>query len=97
MIYSAPVKDMMFLISDWIGMDRINALPGYEHVDSETLEFILEEAGRFCSTELLPINREGDEVGAIFENGNVRTPPGFRCRSGSWRAGTATPGPVPGR
>ena len=78
MIYTAPVKDMMFLINEWIGIDKINTLPGFEHVDAETFEFILEEAGRFCTAELLPINRDGDEIGAILEDGQVSTPPGFR-------------------
>ena len=78
MIYNAPIKEMMFLVNDWIGMDRLTALPGNEDVDAEVLEAILEEAGKFCSNELLPINRQGDEVGATFENGSVTTPPGFK-------------------
>ncbi|MCH7537608.1 MAG: acyl-CoA dehydrogenase C-terminal domain-containing protein [Proteobacteria bacterium] len=69
---------MMFLVNDWIGMDRLTALPGNEDIDAEVLEAILEEAGKFCSTELLTINRQGDEVGATFENGSVTTPPGFK-------------------
>ncbi|MCH8944495.1 MAG: acyl-CoA dehydrogenase C-terminal domain-containing protein [Proteobacteria bacterium] len=69
---------MMFLVKDWIGMHRLAALPGNEDVDAEVLEAILEEAGKFCSNELLPINRQGDEVGATFENGCVTTPPGFK-------------------
>ena len=78
MIYKAPVKDMMFLVNEWIGIEKINALPGFEHVDSETFEFILDEAGKFCSSELLTINRDGDEIGAVFEDGQVATPPGFK-------------------
>jgi alkylation response protein AidB-like acyl-CoA dehydrogenase len=69
---------MMFLLDEWIGIDRIAALPGYEHVDRETCEFILEEAGKFCAREVLPLNRVGDEHGAVFENGCVTTPPGFK-------------------
>lgn len=78
MIYNAPVKDMMFLVNDWIGLDKLSALPGYEDVDAELLEAILEEAGKFCSSELLTINRQGDEHGAKLENGCVTTPPGFK-------------------
>lgn len=78
MIYDAPIKDMLFLLREWIGMDRLNSLPGYEDVDAETIEAVLEEAGKFASTELLAINREGDEHGARFENGSVTTPPGFK-------------------
>ena len=79
MIYVAPVKDMMFLVDEWIGLDKICALPGYEDLEKEVLEAILEEAGKFCSSELLPINRLGDEHGATFEDGIVKTPPGFKA------------------
>jgi hypothetical protein len=78
MIYNAPIKDMLFLINEWLGLDRVTALPGYEEFDADLLEAILEEAGKFASTELLTINREGDEHGVTIEDGEVRTPPGFR-------------------
>ena len=78
MIYNAPIQDMLFLIREWIGIDRLTALPGYEEVDAELLEAVLEEAGKFCSTELLTINRAGDEHGAVHKDGKVQTPPGFK-------------------
>jgi alkylation response protein AidB-like acyl-CoA dehydrogenase len=78
MIYNAPIREMLFLITEWLGLDRITSLPGNEDVDAELIEAILEEAGKFASTELLPINREGDEYGARFKDGNVETPPGFK-------------------
>ncbi|MDH3664672.1 MAG: acyl-CoA dehydrogenase family protein, partial [Alphaproteobacteria bacterium] len=78
MIYNAPIKDMLFLVNEWIGLDKLTSLPGYEEVDADLLEAILEEAGKFASTELLTINRVGDEHGAKFANGAVQTPPGFR-------------------
>lgn len=78
MIYNAPIRDMMFLVEEWLGIDKLNRLPGYEDFDRDTLETILEEAGKFCSTEILPTNRHGDEHGAVFADGKVSTPPGFR-------------------
>ena len=71
MIYNAPIKDMLFLVNEWIGIDRLNSLPDYEEVDIDLIEAVLEEAGKFASNELLAINREGDEHGARFDNGNV--------------------------
>jgi butyryl-CoA dehydrogenase len=53
-------------------------LPGYEEIDVDLLEAVLEEAGKFCSTELLTINRAGDEHGAVLKDGMVQTPPGFK-------------------
>lgn len=79
MIYNAPVKDMLFLVDELIGIENIRALSGHEDFDRDILEAVLEEAGKFCSTELLPINREGDEHGAVFADGAVTTPPGFKA------------------
>ena len=78
MIYNAPIKDMLFLVNEWIGLDKITSLPGFGDFDADLLEAILEEAGKFSSTELLTINREGDEHGAVFKDGAVTTPPGFK-------------------
>ncbi len=69
---------MMFLVDEWIGIDKLSSLPGYEEFDKDILEAVLEEAGKFCSTEILPINRDGDEHGAVFVDGAVTTPPGFK-------------------
>jgi alkylation response protein AidB-like acyl-CoA dehydrogenase len=78
MIYTPPVRDMMFLVDEWIGLDNIRKLPGHEELDREMLEAILEEAGKFGVNELLPLNRQGDEIGAVLEDGEVKTPPGFK-------------------
>jgi len=78
MIYNAPIQDMLFLIRECVGIDKLNALPGYEEVDIDLIEAVLEEAGKFASGELLAINRDGDEHGAVFDDGNVTTPPGFK-------------------
>ena len=78
MIYTPPIKDMLFLLNEWIGLEKLTALPGYEEVDGDLIEAILEEAGKFCTTELLDINRDGDEHGAVHDGDSVRTPPGFR-------------------
>ena len=78
MKYDAPIKDMMFLLTEFIGMEQISKLPGNEEIDEDLFEAILEEAGKFASTELLPINQAGDEHGAVHADGKVTTPPGFK-------------------
>ncbi len=79
MIYEPPIKDMLFLLTECMDLSTLTNLPGNEEVDADLLEAILEEAGKFCSTELLPINRSGDEHGATFDNGEVKAPPGFKA------------------
>ena len=44
MIYNPPIRDMLFLLTEWIGLDRVTALPGYEEVDADLLEAVLEAA-----------------------------------------------------
>ena len=78
MIYTPPIKDMLFLLNEWLGQEKLTSLPGYEEVDGDLIETILEEAGKFCTTELLELNREGDEHGAVHDGDVVRTPPGFK-------------------
>ena len=78
MKYDAPVQDMMFLLTELVGLEQLQELPGHEDFDESLAEAVLEEAGKFASTELLPINQVGDQHGAMHENGNVTTPPGFK-------------------
>ena len=78
MIYEPPIKDMLFLLTECMDLNALTNLPGNEEVDADLLEAILEEAGKFSSTELLPLNRSGDEHGATFDNGEVTAPPGFK-------------------
>lgn len=78
MIYDAPIKDMLFLVSEWLGLERLTSLPGFEEVDADLFEAVLEEAGKFSATELLPLNPVGDEHGVTLADGRVTTPPGFK-------------------
>ena len=76
-IYTAPLRDMRFLLDELVGAERLRALPGCEEVGPDLIDPVLEEAARFCAEVLLPINRSGDEEGCSLENGVVRTPKGF--------------------
>jgi butyryl-CoA dehydrogenase len=77
--YEAPLEDFRFCLYElWNYQERVASLPGCEEAGSDLLDAVLEEAARFCSQELLPLNRSGDEEGCQFENGVVRTPKGFK-------------------
>tara|TARA_B100000676_G_scaffold110582_1_gene110505 strand:- start:2838 stop:4625 length:1788 start_codon:yes stop_codon:yes gene_type:complete len=75
--YNPPINDMSFLMNDLGMLPRVAALPGYEDADAELIDALLNEAGKLSSEILAPINRIGDEQGAKFENGVVRTAEGF--------------------
>ena len=77
MTYTAPLADMRFALREVAGLERVAALPGYEHATDDTVDAVLEEAAKLAGNGLAPLNRDGDKVGAKLENGVVRTAPGF--------------------
>ncbi|SIT09024.1 acyl-CoA dehydrogenase [Roseivivax lentus] len=87
-VYTAPTKDMIFVLDEVLKISEGN-IPGYEDLDRDTLQAILEEAGKLSENVLAPLNRTGDEEGCTLENGVVRTPKGFKeaydqMREGGW-------------
>lgn len=77
-LYQAPIRDMLFAYYELHQGGALQALPGFEEMDRETLESILEEAGKFVSERLLPLNRSGDEEGCRWQDGQVTSPEGFK-------------------
>ena len=77
-IYRAPVDDFRFVLNDLLEIDKQRDLPGFADLSPDLVEDILTNAGKFCEEVLQPINQSGDEEGAHFENGVVRTPKGFK-------------------
>ena len=76
--YIAPLQDMEFVLRELAGLDAVAALPGNEELSSELASAILEEAGRFASGVLSPLNVVGDRQGARWQDGEVHTAPGWR-------------------
>ena len=77
-IYFAPYKDMLFVMRELAGLDKVSALPGFEDATPETVEVILDEAGKFATEVLAPINHSGDEEGARWADKAVTMPKGFK-------------------
>jgi hypothetical protein len=46
--YRAPLADMHFIVHQLIPLSRIQTLPGYEEVDDDLVNTILEEASKFA-------------------------------------------------
>ncbi|MCW8835844.1 MAG: acyl-CoA dehydrogenase C-terminal domain-containing protein [Rhodospirillales bacterium] len=75
--YVAPVEEMRFVLDELAEMETLSSLPGYEEATTDLVDAILEEAGKFASGVLDPINASGDREGAKLENGVVRAASGF--------------------
>ena len=76
--YTAPLRDMAFTLEEIAELEAISALPGHDEVTRDLVTQILAEGGRFAREVLAPLNRVGDIQGSRLENGQVRTPDGFR-------------------
>jgi alkylation response protein AidB-like acyl-CoA dehydrogenase len=76
--YIAPLKDMQFVLKHVVGLDQVNQLPGWEEVTDDVVHAILEEAGKLASEVLSPLNAVGDRAGALFKEGVVTMPAGFK-------------------
>jgi len=91
MSYQAPLKDMRFVLNELAGLEQVAKLPGYQDATPDTVDAILEEASKFASEVLDPINFSGDREGSKYSDGEVRTPKGFKdayrkfCEGG-WNA-----------
>src|ERR1700759_766543 len=77
-IYRAPLDDYRFVLNELLEIDKQRDLPQFEELSPDLIEDILTNAGKFCEEVLQPINQSGDEEGAHYENGVVRTPKGFK-------------------
>ncbi len=76
--YQAPVADMQFVLHRLIPLTKINTLPGYEEVSDDLVNTILEEASKFAKEVLSPLNWTGDQEGCNYQDGEVKTPKGFK-------------------
>ena len=77
-IYNAPVRDMRFVLHELHDSSSLANLPGLEEVTGELLDSVLEEAAKFITSTLVPLNATGDAEGCHYENNVVTTPKGFK-------------------
>jgi alkylation response protein AidB-like acyl-CoA dehydrogenase len=75
--YSAPLRDMQFVINELAGLAEVTALPGCADVNAELVAAVLGEAEKFAQEILDPLNRSGDQQGARLAEGKVTAPDGF--------------------
>ncbi|MGX1702669.1 acyl-CoA dehydrogenase [Microbacterium sp. NPDC055357] len=74
--YRPPIEDYTFLLSEVFGTDLVSRATAGELTADDATE-ILAAAGEFAASVIAPLERIGDEVGARFEDGDVRLPDGF--------------------
>ena len=78
--YTAPLRDMHFVLFDLLDVEReLAAMPRYAGVDRAVIEAVLEEAAKFATQVIQPLNQVGDREGCTWHgDGVVTAPTGFR-------------------
>ncbi len=103
-VYVAPLRDMKFVIKELAGLDDVAALPDYQELGvTDVADAILDEAGKFATEVLAPLNWGGDQEGAKHNKDTyaVTAPPGFadayrQFAEGGWN-GLSAPGQYGGQ
>ncbi|MGO1121048.1 acyl-CoA dehydrogenase [Rhodovibrionaceae bacterium A322] len=85
--YRAPLEDIRFVLNEIAGLPEIATFPGYEDASDELAQQILEEAGKLAKEVIAPLNHKGDQEGAQYENGVVRTVEGWSQAYGTYVEG----------
>ncbi|WP_425327764.1 acyl-CoA dehydrogenase family protein, partial [Pseudomonas nitroreducens] len=94
--YSAPLRDMQFVLSELNLLDSLDSLPGQQDMNGELVDAILNEAARFAQGVLAPLNVVGDRQGARWHDAQVSTAQGWReaygqFASNGWNALSCSP------
>ena len=79
--YNPPLRDMQFVMHEVFKLeDEYKALPTHAEVDADTINAVLEEAGKFAANVAFPLNISGDEEGCQLDKTTheVTTPKGYK-------------------
>ena len=98
--YTPPLRDMQFVMYEVLNVvDDFQAMPKHADLDADTINAVLEEAGKFASEVALPLNISGDTEGCTHDRvtHEVKTPAGFKAAyksfvEGGWPALSCDPG-----
>ncbi|MBT9456283.1 MAG: acyl-CoA dehydrogenase C-terminal domain-containing protein [Burkholderiaceae bacterium] len=79
--YTPPLRDMQFVLHELLNVsEEFKMLPAHKDVDVETINAVLEEAGKFASQVIAPLNLSGDIEGCVLDKTTheVKAPAGFK-------------------
>jgi len=76
--YRADLRDLRFVLFEHLGLGALLERPTYAEWGPDEVAMVLDETYRFARDVLGPLNGSGDREGCRLEDGQVRTPAGFR-------------------
>lgn len=75
-------RDWKFILDEQIDLNAILALPHFSDFDRATLDEVFEQAVKFATERIAPLNHKGDREGCKAEGGRVVTP---TCYTPVWK------------
>lgn len=75
--YNPPLKDMLFNIHELSGLGHVLQLENFADFDTDVVDQVVAEAGKFAAEVLSPINIPGDQAGCKHVDNGVVAAPGF--------------------
>lgn len=80
--YRAPKREYEFILREVLDFEeQIKGYEGFEEATWETIEMISDQFSTLSEEVWLSSNKDSDEIGAKFENGNVILPPSMKKAS----------------
>ena len=86
-MYRAPVEEIAFTLKTVCRLGELSESERYAHITDDLVDAILNEAGRFASEEIAPMNAAADKAPAVLEDGKVKTVAGWRELYQRWIEG----------
>ena len=85
--YAPPVDDVRFTLRHVADLGAALDSERYGHVDADSIDAVIAEAGRLIAEEIAPTNVDGDRIGAKrLDDGSVTTPDSFHAAYDKWVA-----------
>ena len=79
--YTPPLRDMQFVMHEVLNVvNDFKSIPRHADIDAQTIDAVLEEAGKFASEVVFPLNISGDTEGCSLDQKthDVTAPKGFK-------------------
>ena len=86
-VYIPPFRTIDFVLNSLVDLPDLISRSPADGVDSESVQMVIEEIGRFMAEVVAPTNRDGDQIGSIrHDDGSVSTPDSFKKAYRQWVA-----------
>jgi alkylation response protein AidB-like acyl-CoA dehydrogenase len=80
--YNPPLRDMQFVLHELFqSTEQLKAMPKYAEIDADTMDAVIEQAGKFAAEVIFPLNISGDAEGCTLDKATheVTAPKGFKA------------------